>query len=139
MSKQGVIGITLRDMLNVLPIKKHLLLFDKLIVAEETLNMSRQLVELISRVKGIDRTLYNYNNDTIEQLINEGLLEFSKTTDPIIGEATAIVVPVNRYLSFPIYFIEYAVLNSYFPEPTFTTTYSFSLPTTRKFFDAVSG
>jgi len=86
MSKQGVIGISVRNMLNVLPIKKHLLLFDKLIVAEETLGISRQLVELISKHKGIDRTLYNYNNDTIEQLINEGLLEFSKINDPIIGQ-----------------------------------------------------
>jgi len=87
MSKQGVIGIDYRDIINPIPFKKKLLLFDKLIVAEETLEIARLLVSLRARGTNFDDTNYNFNNQTIDFLGNEGFLEFAKIDNkPIIGD-----------------------------------------------------
>ena len=86
MNKQGIIGIGFQDIIRPISFKKKLLLFDKLIVVEETLKMARQLVSLVSQGKNFDDTNYVFNNQTIDFLGKEGLLEFAKINNPIIKD-----------------------------------------------------
>ena len=83
MGKEGVIGINFMDIMRPIPFKKNLLLFDKLIVVRETLEMARALVSLAKRVKGLDDTICIFNNQTIDFLENEGLLEIVKIDEPL--------------------------------------------------------
>jgi len=90
MGKHGVIGIGFKDIIRPIPFKKNLLLFDKLVVVEETLGIARQLVSLVSKEKNFDFTNYVFNNQTIDFLGNEGLLD-------IVTIRNRIILDVKNY------------------------------------------
>jgi hypothetical protein len=83
MNKTAVISISYQDLINPLFFKKNLLLFDKLVVVKETLEIARQLVDLRYRSKSFDDTNYLFNNQIIDSLEREGLLEFAKVNEPL--------------------------------------------------------
>src|SRR5687767_1396712 len=86
MSKHGVIGIGYQDIIRPIPFKKHLLLFDKLLVVDETLKIAHQLTGLASKGKNFDGTHYAFNNQTIEVLEKNDLLRVVKFSDPVISD-----------------------------------------------------
>ena len=88
MDKHAVISLSLKELIRPIPFKKHLLMFGKLILVGETLDIARQLATLLFRTTNFDDSNYTFNNQTIDTLGKEGLLELSKINEPVIADYT---------------------------------------------------
>lgn len=110
MPKTAIIPIDYHSIQSLIDFKKTILLFDKIVIEEQSLGLARSIAELAMRHVSVDKTNFDFNNQNIDFLLTQGLIEIDSINKPIsvtvdslddifIKEAATKWRDTNRFLS----------------------------------------
>ena len=83
MDKQAILPIDYHSIQLPLNLKQLVLLFDKIVLEEQTLALARTFVTFIAGQGNNDLTNYHFNNQNIDFLANAGIVAFETINKPI--------------------------------------------------------
>lgn len=95
MPKSAIIPINYHSIQQPVDFKRAILLFDKIILEEQSLGLAREFAGSVIKQGIIDKTHFDFNNQNIEFLAKEGLLEFETINKPI---SVSIDTPEAKYM-----------------------------------------
>lgn len=95
MPKSAIIPINYHSIQLPVDFKRAILLFDKVILEEQSLGLAREFAGSVIKQGIIDRTHFDFNNQNIEFLTKEGLLEFETINKPI---SVSLETPEAKYI-----------------------------------------